>query len=84
MEMNTTSKELFPSNIAYHIMSHTGPHTPAAILQAHNRFLEMNIFPERFHWGNCNFLYGYLKRDNWIENLYITLMCYQSEGGILF
>ena len=84
MDMITTLKELFPSNIAYHISSCAGPHPLAAIIQAHNWFLEMNIFPERFHWGKWNFLYRYLKRHNWIEKHYITFMCYHSEGRVVY
>ena len=77
MDMFTTLKELLPTNIAYQIMSYIGPHPLAAILQAHNRFLEMNIFPEKFYWGEWNLLYGYLKRDNWIEKHYITFVLSQ-------
>jgi len=54
MEMITTLKELFPGNIAYHIMSYTGPHPRAARIQAHNRFLEMNIFSERSYWSESS------------------------------
>ena len=84
MEVITTLKELFPNNIAHHIMSYTGPHPLAAIIQAHNRFLERSILPGRFYWGERNLLYGYLKRDNWMEKHYITFMCYHGEGGAVY
>ena len=55
-------KERFPSNIAYQIMSYTGPHPVAAIMQEYNRFTELNIFTKIFYWSEWITLYGYLKR----------------------
>ena len=45
MEMINMLMERFPSNIAYQIMSYTGPHPVAAIVQEYDKFMEVNIFP---------------------------------------
>ena len=80
MEMMNILKERFPSNIAYQIMSDVGPHPVAAILQEHNRFMELNIFPKGFYWGEWNTLYGYLKRENWTEMHYLTWLIVMRVG----
>ena len=77
-------KERFPSNIAYQIMSYVGPHPVAAIMQEYNRFMELNIFPKRFYWGESNTLYGYLKRESWTEKHYLTCLTYRDEGGVVY
>ena len=77
-------KERFPSNIAYHIMSYAGPHPVAAIIQEHNRFLDLNIFPKRFFYGGgWNNLYGLMKRDKWREKHFITYAGHESAGGVV-
>ena len=77
-------KERLPSNIAYQIMSYVGPHPVAAIMQEYNRFMELNIFPKRFYWGEWNTLYGYLKRESWTQKHYLTCLTYRDEGGVVY
>ena len=81
MDMIKILKERLPSNIAYQIMSYVGPHPVAATMQEYNRFMELNIFPKRLCWGEWNTLYGYPKRENWTEKLYLTCLTYRDAGG---
>ena len=84
MEISNILKERLSSNIADHIMSYVGPDPAAAIIQEYNRFMDLDICPISFYWGGWNTLYGYRKRDDWIQKHYITFVYYHSEGGIAY
>ena len=65
-------------------MSYVGPHPVAAIMQEYNRFIELNLFPKIFYWGEWYTLYGYLKKENWTEKHYLTCLTYRDGCGAIY